>query len=304
MQAVKPVSAALSILTAMLLIGFIDNFVVVLAETGSLWLFHAARTAIAIPLLVGLAWAFGWRILPKNTKPVMIRSTFASTAMMIYFGALALLPITQAVAGLFTSPLFVLLISATVFREPVGPARLLAAPIGFLGVLLVLQPWGDATSPVALFAMAAGFFYAVAMITTRRSCGGETTLTLLAAFFLIMGVWGCLGLVTVSLIGPSAPPGPDGFVLRAWGDPNGAFVFWTVVQAIGSLIAVAFITRAYQIGEASFVAIFEYSVLIFAAVWAYTLRGTVPGAVEFSGILLILSAGGILAIGDRRQVLA
>jgi len=301
MTETRPAAAAVSILTGMALIGLIDNFVVALAETGSLWMFHALRSAMIFPICLLAAWLLRQRAWPLNWRAVLRRSLFLSTAMVLYFGALALLPITQAIAGLFTAPLFVLMISVAILREPAGPLRLVAAPMGFLGVLLVLQPWAAATPPLAPLAMLSGLFYAIAMILTRRGCQGETTLALLNVQFLCLGAWGALGAVALTLAAPAAPPGPDGFVLRGIAPANGAFYLWTAVQAVGSLVAVAFLTRAYQLAEAPFVAVFEYTLLIFAASWAFLLWGDLPPPAAVLGIAVILASGMLLTLGERRR---
>lgn len=301
MTDLRPGTAALSILSAMLLIGLIDNFVAFLTDSGSLWMFHALRSAMIFAMCVALAPIFGLKLWPQRWAPVLVRSFFAATGLVIYFAALAVLPITQAIAGLFTSPLFILLISVVLLGERPGPMRLAAAPIGFAGVVFVLQPWSAATSPLAPFAMLSGLFYAVAMIATRRSCRGETTMAMLNLLFLTLGLWGVLGALLVTVVAPVAPPGAEGFLLRGISRPDGAFYLWTAVQAVGSLVAVALITRAYQMAEASFVAVFEYSVLVFAALWAFLLTGSRLDGLAVAGIVLILGSGVLLAVGERRR---
>lgn len=300
MNQTRPLQAALSILAAMVLIGFIDNYVVVIAETGGLWQFHLLRTAMILPMLVAVALIFGVSLRPRRWQAVVGRSLFISTAMILYFGSLAFLPITQSVAGLFTSPLFVLLITGVFLRERVGPIRMLAAALGFGGVLLVLQPWGAEVSPWAALAVASGFFYAVGAMATRRWCAGEETLTLTGAMFVAMALWGVLGLGLLAIFPQDAPAGADGFVLRGWVAPGGTFLFWTAVQAVGSLVAVWLITRAYQLGEAPFVALFEYSLLVSVSAWAFALKGERPDALALVGIALIVAAGAVIALRERR----
>ena len=300
MTETRPLHAALAILAAMVIIGFIDNFVVVIAENAGLWQFHVVRTAMILPMLVAVAVLFGVSLRPRRWQAVAGRSLFISTAMILYFGSLAFLPITQSVAGLFTSPLFVLLITGLFLRERVGPVRMLAAALGFLGVLLVLQPWGAEVSPWAALAVASGFFYAVGALTTRRWCAGEETLTLTGAMFFAMAIWGIVGIGLLAAFPQEPPAGADGFVLRGWVAPNGPFLFWTAVQAVGSLVSVWLITRAYQLGEAPFVALFEYSLLVSVSAWAFVLKGERPDPLALVGIALIILAGAVIALRERR----
>ena len=299
MPETRPIAAAFSILGAMALIGYIDNLLGVLTETSSLWMFHFMRSLIAVPLLIALAMLVRMRVRPVNWQAVIARSFFITAAMLLYFGALAFLPITQAVAGLFTSPLFVLAITTGILREPVGRLTWFAAPLGFVGVVLVLQPWSDQSSPLAPLAVISGLFYAISAIATRRWCAQESTATLVLGSFIGLGLCGVLGVVILSGLAPSAPVGTDGFLLRGWVAIDSTAMWIILIQAVGSIVAVGLITKAYQIGEAPFVAVFEYTLLMFASVWAFVLFGDVPGSVAVIGISLIFVAGAGLAFAEK-----
>jgi len=79
-------------LTGMLVLGVSDNLIVLVSEVSSLWLFHAARSAVAVPLIAVLA-LLGWGTMrAKRPVWVLARNFFTGTALLIYFGCLALLP--------------------------------------------------------------------------------------------------------------------------------------------------------------------------------------------------------------------
>lgn len=296
----RPFAAAGFVLLAMLLIGFIDNYVVIIAAEAGLWQFHFTRTLMVLPMILGLA-ALGFGALrPRRLGAVAARSFFVSTAMVIYFGALAFLPIAEVAAGLFTSPIFVLILSALFLGERIGGLRGLAAVLGFGGVLMVLRPDAGSFSVLAAVPVMAGLFYAVSAIATRSWCADESALTLLMGFFVAMGVWGALGVALLAAFPQEAAPGPEGFILRGLVAPSGPFLFWTFVQAVGSVVAVGFIIRGYQSAEASFVAIFEYSLLIFVAAWAYVLRGETLDVWAQVGIAIIIVSGVLIAMGAHR----
>ncbi len=291
----RPLAAAGSIVAAMALIGLIDNVVLWLAKTGGLFQFHLLRALIALPVIVLVARLSGRRLQPLKWRAVLVRSLLVSISMMFYFGALAFLPVAQVAAGLFTAPIFVLLISALVFGERVGWVNILAVAVGFGGVLSVLRPDPGALSPVLLAPLAAGFFYAMGAIATRRYCGSEGTLTLLAVFFCVMAVWGVVGSSVLTLWAPEVLPGPEGFVLRAWGPLTAEFLGLVVVQAVGAVLGVGLIIRGYLLAEASFVSVFEYVLLIFAGFWGYLLWGDVLDGVQIAGVVLIIVSGAVLA---------
>lgn len=281
----------------MLLIGFIDNFVVNIAQDAGLWQFHLTRSAMAVPMIAGLALVGVGTLALRRPGAVFIRSITMSVAMVIYFGSLAFLPISDAVAGLFTAPLFVLLISILILKERMGLVRIAAAIAGFVGVMLVLRPDGGALSWTSAVPVFAGFFYAVAAILTRTRCAEESATALLASFFAALGICGALG-VAILYVYPVSSDDP-GFVLRGWASPTPAFLGWTLLQAVGSIAAVGLITRSYQMADTSFVAVFEYSLLIFASLWAWILRGEVLDPMAMFGIGIIIASGVIIALRGR-----
>ena len=299
MDDTKPLAAAASILIAMAVIGLIDNFVVVIAQSGGLWQFHAIRTAMAFPLILALAGLGAGSIRPRRLRAVAGRSFFVSASMVLYFGSLAFLPIADVAAGLFTAPIWVLLISVVFLQERIGPPRAFAALAGFAGVLMVLRPDAGGLDVATLVPVLAGVFYAFGAIATRRWCGEEDTLTLLAAMYLALGGWGVAGMIALGLLGVEAPGGAEGFILRSWVPPAGPFLFWTGVQALGSLVGVWFLIKGYQLGEASFSAVFEYSLLIFVSFWAYVLRGEALDTWSAAGIGLIIVSGIVIALRGR-----
>lgn len=297
MSTSNPLAAAVSILAAMLLIGFIDNFVVNIAQEAGLWQFHFLRSVIALPLIAGLAVMRLGTLRVQRPGAVAARSLFISLAMVLYFGALAFLPISEAVAGLFTAPIFVLLISTLAMRQRIGPVRIFAALVGFVGVVMVLRPDAGAVTWATAAPVCAGFFYALGGITTRTWCADESPTALLAAFFAALGLCGALGVIALTAF-PVATEDP-GFILRGWTIPTPAFLGWTLMQAVGSIIAVGLITRSYQMADTSFVAVFEYSLLIFVAVWAWVLRGETIDFWAAIGIGVIIASGAVLALRGR-----
>ena len=92
-----------------------------------------------------------------------------------------------------------------------------------------------------------------------------------------------------------------GFILRGAVWPSDGFLFWTFVQAAGSLIAVGLMIRAYQIAEASRVAVFEYVILPASAFWGYVLWGEVLGPRAAAGIALIVAAGLVITLRARQR---
>lgn len=292
----RPAMAALLVLASMAIVGLIDNFMRLVTATGGLWQFHLLRAVAALAILVPLAYVIGTSLWPRAPGRVALRSLLNSFAMVIYFGCLGFMPIAQVVAGLFTAPLFVVLFSVLFFGEAVGLRRLLAVALGFLGILLALRPEAGDLTLLSVLPVLAGAFYGLGNLITRRWLGGEGTLTLLTWFFALMLVWGGLGSALIALWPLPVAPGAAGWATRGWVPPEGIFLAMILVQAVGTIIAVGLSIRAYQMADATMVAVFENTLLVFATLWAVLLWGEVPDATALAGLALIAAAGVLIAL--------
>jgi drug/metabolite transporter (DMT)-like permease len=297
----KTQQAGLMIAVYATIIGFTDNFVRVIAAEGGLWQFHATRTAMALVMLGLASIPLGLRLRPVNLGAVVARSAIHGLAMVIYFGALAFLPVALVAAGLFTAPIFVLLISWAAYGQAIGPFRIFAVALGFVGAVAVLGPEAlKGASLPALLPVIAGALYAMGNIATRRWCAQESAETLLAGFFGALGVIGVVGLLLLSLWPIAVPDGTAGFLQRGLVWPSQQFLFWTFVQAAGSLLAVGMMVRAYQIADATRVSVFEYVILPASAIWSWLIWGEVLTPLAIAGMVLIFVAGVMAALGGQR----
>jgi len=304
----RPLIAAGCIVTGMAALSFVDQFIGELKKEAGLWQFLFVRTW----LMIGALWLFanlrGISMRPVSIRALGVRSVSMTLGMVIYFGALGYMPVAKAAAGLFTSPIFVLLISVFFLRQRVGPWRIIAVAIGFLGIVMVLTPGSGALllNPMLLGELPgtsstgvatwigfipalAGLFYGLAVVATRQWCSRESTMALLVSNLGTMGIFSGLMLLVVTFV-----PGigvADSFLMRPWTAPTGDFWFWTMVQAVGSLTGVVLLTKGYQLGEASYVSVFEYSILIFSALFSYLILDEILESGAIVGIALIILAG-------------
>lgn len=304
----RPLAAAGAILTGMALIGYVDQFVRVIAQSSSLWTFHTMRTPMMWAMALAVLAVMGKRLRVVNWRGLMARALAMTLAMYIYFGALAFLPVAQASAGLFTAPIWVLIFSVTFFRLRIGVWRILAVALGFLGIVLVLlvdpqlSGGSGAFNPWMLMPVLGGMLYAVGVVATREWCPHEGALEMSLAIFAMLGIGGFLVGTVLTLYGPVAPDGPDGFVLRGFVWPTLEAFWWTVAQAAFSLVAVVCLTRGYQLAEASYVTVFEYSMLIFSSAFGFWIWGDTLGWAGWLGLACIAGAGSIIAFRGRSAV--
>jgi drug/metabolite transporter (DMT)-like permease len=292
----RTVAAFGAALVYAVVIAFTDNYVRVIAADAGLWQFHATRTAMALVILALLAVPLGLRLWPQRPGAVLARSALHAAAMLIYFGALAFLPVAQVAAGLFTAPIFVLLIQRLVYGQPIHALQVIAVLLGFAGVVMVLGPDAvAAASPAALFPILAGALYAMGNVATRAWCAGETPETIVAWFFGMLGVLGLAGMAVLWAFPLPVAEGPEGFLQRGAVWPTDLFLWWTFVQAAGSLLGVGMIVWAYQIAEASRVSVFEYVILPASAAWGFVLWNERLGWLALAGMALIAAAGALIA---------
>jgi len=207
-------------IAGMFVLGATDNLIVLVSDVSSLWLFHAARTVVAIPLIALLA-TLGWGTMrAKRPLWVLARNFFTGTALLIYFGCLAVLPIGVVVAGLFTAPIFVLVFSALFRAETVGVWRWMAVAIGFAGALLIVWPEEGGLTWLSALPIVAGVFYAIGAIGTRAWCEDEDALVMAASYFFILGIYGVIGLAALTLWPVEVAPGVEGWVQRGYVTPD------------------------------------------------------------------------------------
>jgi drug/metabolite transporter (DMT)-like permease len=201
---------------------------------------------------------------------------------------------------LHTGPLFIVALSAVMLGERVSVRSAFAAACGFVGVLLIVQPFAAAFSPIVLLPIAAAFLYAMAAILTRLRCHSASAVVM--AFWLNLGLLvlgGVASLVIRAGVGPAVDYpflfGP--WQMLGWSD-------WLVVLALAILmIGIGIgLARAYQSPRLQVIAAFDYAYLIFAALWGYVFFGEVPTALTVLGMVLIAGAGLVVnAMSGRAQ---
>ena len=224
------------------------------------------------------------------------------TSMLLYFGVMPMMPIAEAGAGLFTSPIFVLMFSIIFLKERIGWRRIFAVIVGSVGVLLVLRPGSAGFSVYHMLPILAGASYAMGSIITYRYLREESSLAILMSFLVSIGAVGaCVttGLtyfpVTTELI-DQAP-----FLFSGWQAVYGMFWVWIVTIAAGASIALSLMTRAYQLTKTSYAAIYEYAYLLSVGLFGWLFWGVIPDAISIVGIFLIILAGVIIVLAQRRH---
>ena len=129
--------SALYLSAGVFIFGFIDNLTLLISNQVSVGQFHFTRSIIACSAVLLIAYYKRENIIPINWPPVLLRTFFNTLAMLLYFGVIPMMPIAEAGAGLFTSPIFVLLFSFILFKEPIYKVQVIAFALGLLGAFLI-----------------------------------------------------------------------------------------------------------------------------------------------------------------------
>ncbi len=299
----RPPQAVALLVGALFLLGLQDGLAKFTSSEVSLWQFQAIRSTanlILLAIVTRIVWGTaGPR--PQNIWAVTLRSLLLAAAMILFFGGMPFLTLAEIAAGLYVFPLFVAVLSAILLGERVGPRRIAAILVGFTGTLLILKPGTDAFRPVSLMPVCAALCYAGTILTTRRLCRTESPVTL------AYGVsFAFLGLSALGLLAFAAEPFEG--LARAW-----PYLFtgwnpleiWVLAIILGcsflNLSANIGLAKAYQNAEASWLAPFDYSYLIFATFWGFALWRHVPDALTFLGMAMIAGAGVFVAWRERRD---
>ncbi len=242
---------------------------------------------IIAPMTTGRAIARTKR-LPMH----LLRGFCVVLANMTFFLGLAAMPLADAVAIFFVSPLVITMFSVLFLGEVVGPRRWVAIAVGFVGVLVMMRPGTQAFQVASLLPLAAAFCYAGIHIITRRIGGTESATTMafyIQIMFIIVGL--LFGLfVGDGRFGDHADPSLA-FLFRAWSWPVPADYPVFAIIGIGIGIGGYLISQAYRVAEASYVAPFEYLALPMSVVWGMIVFDEFPGGLDYLGMALILGAG-------------
>lgn len=262
---------------------------------------YALHQVVFIRALVGMA-AFAAFVMPfagglallrtRRPKMHLLRGLCVVSANTCLFLGLAAMPIADAVAVFFVSPLVITVFSVLFLRETVGNRRWAAIAVGFLGVLVIVKPGTAAFQLASLLPIAAAFLYAVMHILARKIGGTESAPTM--AFYIQLTF-----IVASTIIGLSLGDGRFAgmghpsleFLFRAWVWPDPGDWPILIMLGISGMLGGLFISQAYRLSEAAFAAPFEYVAMPMAIMWGVTVFGTWPDATAWIGIALIVGSG-------------
>ena len=268
----------------------------VVMDTSAKWLVTGGLAALQVAFmrfavhLALVALVYGPRegaSLARSRRPgaQLARGAMLSGATLLNFTALKYLPLPVTISIFFAGPLVVCLLSIPVLGERVGPRRFAAVATGFLGVLVILQPWSERFDWHVVFSLGATLCASSYFVMSRliRGADGNGTTQLYGA---LAG--------TVAL----AP-----FALVAWRWPAGAGE-WGLLLLLGAigLAGHTMVVRAHEFAEASVLAPTVYSQILYVSAASWFVFGQAPAPATLAGSAIVIASG--LYVWWRERALA
>lgn len=256
--------AALNLLIRLSAAEGLHAFTIAFWRTGVafLWMTPWLLRAQAAERSAALRWRWGY----------FVRAAFGVVGMLGSFYALANMPMADAVAINFATPLFATLGAALFLHERVRRRRWLATLVGFSGMLVVLPPDAAMLTPAALAAVVGAAGAAGALLTVKKLSNSEP------ASVIVFN----MGLYLTPMLLPFAWP--------VWSWPTPLGWLWLGLLGLAGALAQVALTRGFQAADASLAMAFDYLRLPFAAAGAALLFNEPPALRTFLGAAIIAGA--------------
>lgn len=243
------------------------------------WLRFTMFVLIMLPVLIRHPRAL------KSINPGVqtLRALALLASSLLFITGLRYLPIAEASATTFIAPIFVTGLSILLLGEKVGKRRWAATIVGLLGVMIVVRPGTAAFHPAAVLPILSALAWAGTLVLTRKISGGDHVITTMAYTALV-------GFLVLSAIVPFY-----------WVAPT-----WQQV-AIGACIGIAattghwIVVLAFRYADASVLAPFSYSQLVWVTLLGFILFGEVPDIWTVAGAAVIIGSGLYTAHRERMR---
>jgi len=238
------------------------------------------QTALMLPvvLVMRLSMALSARALAYTT----LRALLLLVSTFTFVSGIQVMPLADALAIVFVEPFILLILGHFLFQDQVGPRRIAACAVGFVGVLLVIQPSLAAFGYVALWPLATAVLFALYMLVTR---GISTWMHPVAMQFHTSWTGLLLCLPVMLLAEGTGIPALD----PVW--PQGWNWLWLVMVGVFAAVSHMCMTYALKFATASALAPLHYLEIVTAVILGYMIFDDFPNAMTFAGIAIIVASG-------------
>ncbi len=236
-------------------------------------------------LLLPALWRMRWRGLrPGSMKLYLLRGVVHAVAVMLWFFAMARIPLAEVTAIGFSAPIFTALGAVLIFREQVRARRWFAIAVGFVGTLVILRPGFQTIEAGSLAQLIAAFFFAGSFLLAKQMTKHESSLDILVMLTIFC---------TLSLL-----PGAIYF----WRQPTLVELGWLGLVAVFATLGHYAITRAIAQAPLTVTQPLSFLQLVWAIIFGYWLFDEVPDRWVIFGGLMIIAAISYIAHREARAV--
>tara|TARA_Y100001935_G_scaffold55228_2_gene46223 strand:- start:236 stop:1111 length:876 start_codon:yes stop_codon:yes gene_type:complete len=255
------------------------------SSTADVWSMVMVRSVVITLGIYLIATHRGVSLRVNDRKNMFLRCATGLIAMILYFTALGLIPIGQAVTLQYTNPLFVALLSGLFLSESVGIRTWGLALASFFGIALIVSPDLRTVDINALYALGSGFFAAVAYLYVRMLRSSEHALSIVFWFALFSVIFTTPPAI-LNLKGPLSEP---------------KIALALICIGIGAGAGQVGLTYAFHKANAAWVSAFSYVTVIVAAGYGYFFFGESLDNGDIIGCLLIIVSGILLTLSRSKR---
>ncbi len=232
------------------------------------------RSAAALMVLVPAVARQGLAPIlhPPEPKWQAIRAALTTFEAGSFYLAVSYMPLAETVAFWLATPIYVAMLASPLLGEPTPLRRWIAIGVGFIGVLVALNPAGGNLGWPALVAVAGSFAFALCMIVTRK-LRGTPDLTLV--------VWQTVAALALGVV--MAP--------FQWVQPGLGDLLLLGLLGVIAMLAHMATNRSLMLAPASVVVPYQYTLIVWAVFLGWVVFGDVPALSTLIGVLIIIAAG-------------
>lgn len=247
------------------------------------------QAALMLPVVLIMRQSL--RLTPRALWLTTMRATVSILSTYCFIAALRYMPVADTLAIAFVEPFIILLIGKLALSEHVGPRRLGACVVGFLGSLLVIQPSFAHFGAIALFPLGTALAFALYILITRSlsrhvhpvSMQLHTAVIATALCLPLLAIGNAMGEPSLGLVAP-----------------QGIFWLWCFFVGLAATISHMAMTYALKFAPSSTLAPLHYLEIVTATLFGYLVFGDFPNALTWCGIAIIVSSGLYIILRERK----
>lgn len=218
-----------------------------------------------------------------------LRAILNVAAMLIYYVAVMLIPLSEVMALGFTTPLFVTVLAVLILGERMNQWRWIGLGLGLTGALVILRPWGQDIPTGSLLILLSSSMWACALITIKILTRTESTLTITMYASLLQ--------IPLSLV--MAVIGSEVFDLFEWTWPTLYHLFMIFLIAVCGTLSHVCVAQAFKDADATVVMPVDFTKLVFAGIIGYLLFAEIPDIWTLVGGLIVFCGVIYIALRER-----